>query len=430
VVWEAGDRICGKRLKAALPGLVESLEKHGHLLMDGRVREKLLAVSPATIDRLLEPTRLKAGRKRRQRKKPNSVQRKVPIRTHKGADQLPPGYFEVDFVVHNGGVTPGSCAHTFVLTDIASGWTECIALVAREQSLVVESLKSVRPHLPIRLVGFDSDNDSAFMNDTLFDYCKNEAIEMTRSRPYKKNDQAWVEQKNCSIVRHFSGYARFEGLAATQALARLYRSVRLYVNYFQPSFKLRKKERIGAKVKRYYYPPATPCDRLLANENLDIAGKNRLRQERKRLDPVQLLHEIREAQAALSSLPTPPPASNLQEFLEQLPSLWKDGEVRPTHQEEEKPPRTWRTRTDPFERTWPKILQWLEDQPDVDAKALLARLQLEYPEQYESKQLRTLQRRVQKWRQDKAKEIVFASHALAQLSHTNTSKAGPCPAPA
>ena len=171
LVWEAGDRICGKRLKVALPCLVRSLEAHGHLTLDPDVHDRLLAISPATIDRVLAPVRAAGGRKRRRRKKPNAYQRQVPVRTHDGASKLRPGYFEVDFVVHNGGVTPGSCVHTFTWTDVGSGWTECVALVARQQHLVAESLDLLRPHLPIPMIGFDSDNDGAFLNETVVEYC-------------------------------------------------------------------------------------------------------------------------------------------------------------------------------------------------------------------------------------------------------------------
>ncbi len=425
LVWEAGDRICGKRLKAALPCLVRSLEGHGHLKLDISVRERLLAVSPATIDRLLEPARAGAGRKRRHRKRPNRIQRKVPVRTHSGASELAPGYFEVDFVVHNGGVTPGNCVHTLTLTDVCSAWTECFALVARQQMLVTESLELIRPQLPIPLLGFDSDNDSAFMNDTLFAYCKAHGIEQTRSRPYKKNDQAWVEQKNGAVVRHFAGYARLEGLEATRALSRLYESVGLYVNYFQPSFKLKQKRREGAKVIKTYHRPSTPCDRLLDDERVDEQAKQCLRDHRERLDPVQLLHNIREAQAALKAIPDAPQTQSLDRFLEHLSVVWRDGEANPIHQREPKPERKWRTRKDPFESTWSEISTWLEQQPDAAAKDLFLRLQLEHPDQYSHSQLRTLQRRVKEWRHTKARELVMASRVVENLALTRPTNQAP-----
>ncbi len=414
VIWEAGDRMCGKRLKAILPSLMESLERHGHLVADGGLRKLLNRISPATIDRLLKPVRIKARGPRRRRKRPNRIQRKVPIRTAEGGGALQPGYFEADFVVHCGGVMPGSCVHTFSLTDVCSGWTECFALAARDQKLVVESLKLLRPQMPIPLLGLDTDNDSAFLNDTLFDYCKKAGIEQTRSRPYKKNDQAWIEQKNGSVVRHFAGYNRFEGLKDAETLCHLYKSVRLYVNYFQPSFKLKAKKREGAKVKKYYHPPATPCDRLLANRQVSAAIKSELRDCRATLDPVMLLHEIRDCQAALAKDATSTAPQSLDQFIDELPLLADKGEVNPALRPKPRKkmgPRTWRTRKDPFENGWLKVVEWLEAEPDASAKTLLPRLQVEYPGQYNHGQLRTLQRRVKAWRAATAKDVFFGNYA-------------------
>lgn len=416
VIWEAGDRMCGKRLKAVLPSLLLSLEAHGHLVVDGDLRQRLHEISPATIDRLLKPVRTKAGRSRRRAKRPNEIQRKVPVRTFDGGGALEPGYFEADFVVHSGGVMPGNCVHTFSLTDVSSGWTECVALAARDQTLVVESLELLRPLIPIPLRGLDTDNDSAFLNATLFDYCKKAGIEQTRSRPYKKNDQAWIEQKNGAVVRHFAGYNRFEGLADAERLCRLYKSVRLYVNYFQPSFKLRAKKRDGAKVKKYYHPPTTPCDRLLANPAVSEERKSELRTRRAALDPVTLLHEIREAQGTLARCGTLIAPKSLRQFVDELPELAEQGEANPAQRpkaRKKRVPHTWRTRKDPFEASWPRILEWLHAEPNASAKALMPRLQLAYPGEYSDAQLRTLQRRVKTWRAEKAKDVFLGNFSSA-----------------
>jgi len=421
VVWEAGDRMCGKRLKAALPGLVVALEGHGHLNLAAPVRAKLMAVSPATIDRLLQPIRESAGRKRRRPRKPNSIQRKVPIRTHRDSDKLAPGFFEVDFVVHNGGIMPGSCVHTFTLTDVCSGWTECFALVARQQMLVVEALELICPQLPIPMLGFDSDNDGAFLNEAVYEYLKKHNLKQTRSRPYKSNDQAWVEQKNGSVVRHFAGYDRFEGLSDTMALARLYKHVRLYVNYFQPSFKLKEKRREGAKVKKFYHLPKTPCNRLLDNPTVSEEIKASLLKTRSLLDPVNLLHRIREAQAALKT-PRKCIGTDLEQFLKQLSVLWKDGEVSPVHrvQAKTKTPRTYRTRLDPFESSWVIILGWLATEPELGAREILIRLEKELPEQYSTRHLRTLQRRIKDWRHQQARALVYAgASSLTNIEMAN-----------
>src|SRR5258708_2510757 len=182
----------------------------------------------------------------------------VPVRTFADWGEVGPGYQEVDFVTHCGERAAGSFVHTLVLTDVASGWTECIALPVREQTLVVEAITGLRPRLPFSLLGLDTDNDGAFLNNTLLVYCSEHNIVFTRSRAYHKNDQAWVEQKNGAIVRKLIGYGRLEGLTATAALRRLYESSRLYINFFQPSFKLESKHREGARVHKKYHPPETP----------------------------------------------------------------------------------------------------------------------------------------------------------------------------
>ena len=413
VVWEAADRICGKRLKAVLPDLVRAMEHHGHLDLDPEVRKLLLKVSAATIDRLLSPIRDRTKSRIKRRSSPK-VSKQIPVRTFADWDSPIPGYFEIDFVVHCGGLMSGSFIHTLVSTDCSSGWTDFIPLIAREQSLVVEGLKALFQQIPFPALGIDSDNDGAFINDTLLTFCNTHQIEFTRSRAYHKNDQAWVEQKNGAVIRRMVGHDRFSGIVAGQALAHLYEAARLYVNYFQPSFKLREKIRNGAKVKRSYYQPATPCDRLLRHPAVEDQIKEKIRLQRTQLDPVKLLHQIREGQAALAALvsidnsPQGPGRETLDQFLAKLPRLWQAGEVRPTHRPRSTKPRHWRTRKDPFEKVWYDVLCWLQRDPDATAKVLFERLQVEYPGHFPDGQLRTLQRRVREWRMIMARKLVYA----------------------
>jgi len=413
VVWETADRICGKRLKAVLPELVIAMERHGHLDLDPEVRGKLLSVSAATVDRLLRPIRKEAG-PRRKRRRLSSVKGAIPVCTFADWDGPNPGFFEIDFVLHCGDSTAGSFIYTLVATDICSVWTECVPLLAREQSLVVEGLNVLIQRIPFPVLGIDSDNDSAFINDTLLDFCRLHKLAFTRCRPYQKNDQAWVEQKNGSVVRRLVGYHRYSGSIAGQTLAHLYHHARLYVNYFQPSFKLREKMRQGGKPKRVYYKPATPCARLLEHPEVNDKVKEILQCQRRQLDPVRLLHRIRESQAALAALVSPdrpiegPGRKTLNQFLSQLPRLWRSGEIRPTHRGSSTKPRHWRTRKDPFEAVWFEILAWLQDNPDATAKELFERLQVKYPGVFSNGQLRTLQRRVKEWRQMMAKKLVYA----------------------
>ena len=189
VTWEAADRICGKRLKAVLPDLVDAMERHGHLNLDPEVRKQLLKASAATIDRLLSPIR-NPSQSRRKRRRSTTVSKQVSVRTFTDWDGPNPGYLEIDFVVHCGGFMNGSFIHTLVTTDVSSDWTEFIPLIAKEQSLVVEGLNGIFQQIPFPVLGIDSDNDSAFINDTLLTFCQKHHIEFTRSRAYHKNDQA------------------------------------------------------------------------------------------------------------------------------------------------------------------------------------------------------------------------------------------------
>jgi hypothetical protein len=226
-----------------------------------------------------------------------------------------------------------------VLTDIATGWTQCVPVVVRNGELVIQALAAARELFPLPLRGVDFDNNGGFMNDPVVDWCQAQGLEVTRSRAYRKNDQAWVEQKNGSIVRRLVGYGRFEGMAAAEALARLYAAARLHTNLSQPSFKLKEKRRIGARAIKRYHPPTPPMDRVLAHAQVDGEAKDRLRQLRARADPVVLLAEIRAARADLGERVfrrgvepvMPQPIVDLDRFAASLKTAWRDGEGRPTH---------------------------------------------------------------------------------------------------
>ena len=309
----------------------------------------------------------------------------------------------------------GSFVWTLVLTDIASGWTEYVPLLVRAAGVVVDAVDRLRGALPFPLRGIDTDNGSEFLNEVLIGFCKEHGIELTRSRPYRKNDQAWVEQKNGAVVRRLVGYGRLEGMPGAEALASLYSAARLFVNVFQPSFKLAEKTRVGARVHKRYHAPETPCARLLASDTVPAAMKDRLRALAGTLDPLGLLDEIRAVQHHLAGLaagstvhPMAQRDADLDGFLRSLALAWRAGEVRPTHQPRKRPPRHWRTRQDPFETTWPRVVEWLEAEPHRTAKELFDRLRREHPRMFLPGQLRTLQRRVKDWRRLAARRLVFA----------------------
>ncbi len=422
VLWEASDRLCGKRLKAAIPILISAMERYGHLDLHPSVKERLLQVSAASIDRFLSETRRHIdGKRRRNSGIGVAIRRAVPVRTFSDWGDPPPGFFEVDMVEHCGGSkTDGNFVHTLTLTDIASAWTECVPMPMRNQSLIAEALDVAASNIPFAMLGLDTDNDSAFINQTIIDYCNERGLVQTRSRPYRKNDQAWVEQKNGAVVRKLVGYERFAGLDATRALAKLYAASRLYINYFQPSFKLKSKTRDGARVAKKYYPPATPYARLMDSLHVSDAIKAKIKQECDTLDPVALLRDIRAAQQELHEMvarattetnPVVPPV-NIQTFLASLATAWKSGEVRPTHRRKTAASRWWRTRRDPLAEIWPAFERWLLEEPTLTAKDLLGRLLSASPDAAMTRaQLRTLQRRIKAWRADRAKYLVLGRHA-------------------
>ena len=411
--------MCGKRLRPLVPILLEAMERHGHLHLTAEVRAGLLAMSAATIDRALHAAREPGGsRKRRHAPPAAAIRRSVPVRTFDGWDNPAPGFVEADLVWLSGTTAKGSFIQTLTLTDIATGWTECAPLLVREQHLLTEVLSEVRQRMPFALLGFDTDTDSVFMNETIKTYCEEAGLVFTRCRPYRKNDQAWVEQKNGAVVRHAVGYRRYEGLEAAAALARLYAVLRLFVNFFQPSFKLAGKRRDGAKVKKTYHPPATPYQRLLEDPRTSDEVRRQVTATYVTLDPVRLLQTIRAAQQELVVIADHPASTDaalatptLDQFFAGLRTAWQDGEVRPTSQPKTKP-RRGRRRPDPFVTVTAQVREWFEAEPWRTSRELFERLQDEQPGVFSDGQRRTLQRRLKEWRREMAHRMVFGAEAL------------------
>jgi len=456
VLWEASDRVCGKRLSPLLPILLPALERHGHLKLKPDIRSKVLAMSAATIDRLLRVPR-NAIRPRKPRRPAPEPRRRVPLRTFADWNTPQPGCMEMDLVAHCGDVNRGSYINSLVLTDIASGWTEAAPIIVREGNLVVETLDRVRLGLPFALRALDVDNGTEFVNDTLIQYCLNHGIELTRSRPYRKNDQAWIEQKNGAVVRKLLGYRRFAGIAAAKAITRLYGASRLFVNFFQPSFKLASKHREGAHVSKRYHPPQTPCERLLQAE-LPENAKIQLRTVAAALDPLKLLEEIRAMQAHLIALAegeTPPGQTadppDLTAFVASLSSAWRAGEVRPTFSVEAKPrylrslqavaqpahaqievrkpaaaPAVAVTRAPArpqvvyaasgtanyraMRKVWPLACRRLEEFPNINSTQLFEELCLQFPGKFTARQYSSLNRRIKRWRHNARSRGVVIEH--------------------
>jgi len=232
--------------------------------------------------------------------KPGTLLRnQIAVRTFAQWDEHRPGFTEVDLVSHEGGWARGDYAQTLNLTDVASGWTELVAVPNKAQVWVFEALQQVRERLPFALLGLDSDNGSEFINYHLHAWCVQEGITLTRSRPYRKNDNCFVEQKNYSVVRRVVGYARYDRAEQVQLLNRLYSWVRLQVNFFLPSQRLQEKTRRGSRVHKRYDRPCTPYQRLLQSAHLSQDCKEQLRRMYRQLNPAQLAREISRLQDQL-----------------------------------------------------------------------------------------------------------------------------------
>jgi hypothetical protein len=276
--------------------MVAVLERHGELTIGPRTKRLLLRMSAATIDRRLRATRARLPQRGRTAgaTKPGSLLKDaIPVRTFADWDEDEPGFVEMDLVAHCGETTAGQHLNTLCVVDIATGWTEPVAVANKGQKATFEGIQTMRQRLPFPLRGVDSDNGPEFINDHLHRYCLKEHITFTRSRPYKKNDQAHVEQKNWTAVRQWVGYDRYESPAALALLQIIYADLCLFINYFQPVMKLVDKKRVGSKVRKKYDTAQTPCQRVLASLDIDEAVKGQFRQLYLTLNPVALQRRIK-----------------------------------------------------------------------------------------------------------------------------------------
>lgn len=303
-LWLCSSCLCSRRLVPFLPDLISALERHGELCITDEIRQKLLAMSPATADRLLRDIRRSTNPDLRGRSttKPGTLLRdQIKVRTSFGWDEQRPGYFEIDLVAHcadNGG---GAFIFTLTMTDIATGWTECDGLLNKSELEVVGAIERIRKRLPFKIRGLDSDNGSEFINHQLKKYCDKNEIEFTRSRPYRKNDQAHVEQKNWTVVRQFIGYARYEGPTECSHLRTLHKWLRIFVNHFQPSMKLLKKEtnETTGKSRKKYDKAKTPYKRLLDSQILEEETRADLEEMNAGFNPEHIHEQLRRATSML-----------------------------------------------------------------------------------------------------------------------------------
>ena len=293
-IWFASDQMCSKKLKAAIPLWLPFYETV-YKTLTPETQDKLSSISAATIDRVLKTVRVAHGRKGLSGTKPGSLlKNQIPIRTHFW-DVSQPGFMEADTVAHCGNSLAGDFVWSLTMTDILTTWTENRATWNKGAHGVLVQIQDIELRLPFALQGFDCDNGSEFLNYHLVRYFTDHpsVTSFTRSRPYRKNDNAHVEQKNWSHVRQLFGYDRFEDPNLVDLMNDLYvNEWSLYQNHFCPNMKLQEKKRINSKYYKKYDPPRTPYDRVLASNHITDAAKERLKTVHKSLNPFILKRKI------------------------------------------------------------------------------------------------------------------------------------------
>lgn len=303
-VWEASGYLCAKRLQPFLGEFLEALERHGQPVAGAEVREKLLRMSAATMDRRLQRARSRLGGRGRTTTRHGSLlKQSIPIRTFADWDQAQPGFREMDLVAHCGETTAGEYLHTLSAVDIDTRWFEPVALSNRGQKATFEGIQAVRRQLPFPPLGIDCDSGAEFINHHLYTFCLQQHITFTCSRPFRKNGQAYVEQKNWTGVRRVVGYDRYESPQALAAFRAVYADLRLWMNFFQPVRKLQSKARIGSKLRKRYDGAQTPYRRALASPNVDQHTKQQLTQVFLSLNPIELRQRVEANLASLWRLP-------------------------------------------------------------------------------------------------------------------------------
>ena len=454
-MWKSTNCICSKRLVPFIPDLLTALERFEHISLPIEVRNLLLKISPATVDRLLETTRRESRKGLSTTCSGSLLKKQIKVRTFADWNDVTPGFLEGDLVAHCGDRVEGSFINTLVITDIASTWTEFFPLLKKGSVEVINALKVAQQVLPFPLLGLDTDNGTEFINYALLEFCKTQEVTFTRSRPYKKNDQAHVEERNGSIIRRLIGYDRYEGLSAYNALSKLYGVLRLYVNFFQPSLKLISKTRLGAKVSKKYDKAKTPYQRLVSSSNITQEIKLVLKKQYEELDPVKLLKDLEELQESFWKHSWKGDSSDKSEFKKEIANILSLSEAtganindvasintdqqnneilnnvnntinegslndvirRYRRTKPEKHPRDWRTRADPFKNVWNEVCQQLQLNPALTAREIIEELMKTNSAQFNLSHIRTMQRRIAKWKTKQMEIIQEISYET--IKHNN-----------
>jgi transposase InsO family protein len=290
-VWNAAGYACSIRLKALLPLWLPWIKKR--FPMSQQIEKELLTISARQIDRRLRHRKDKLKKRQYGRTKPGTLLKsQIPMRVEHWNVKAP-GYTEVDLVSHSGNYGDGQFAYSLNQTDILTTWVETRAILGKSEKRVVTALQSMGESFPFRIVGIDSDNGSEFINHELYRYCQENQIQFTRGRPYKKDDNAHIEQKNWTHVRKLVGWERYDSIEAVTQLNDLYQNeLRWLMNLFIPSVKLKKKVRRGSKLRKFYDSPKTPLDRLIESGHGSKKLIDQLLQRRNTLDPFDLSAKI------------------------------------------------------------------------------------------------------------------------------------------
>ena len=292
-IWTFFDYMCGQRLVPFIKENIAELIKERSFKITDVIKEKLLTISSATVNRLLkEPRKKNKLHGISTTKAGKGLNQLIPIRVFFDWDERVPGFFEIDTVSHDGGNASGEHIYTVTATDISVGWTEIRPVLNKAQRWVKESIEDIKNTIPYKMLGIDSDNGSEFKNYQLVKWCEDNEITFTRGRSYKKNDNCFVEQKNNSVVRHLVGYYRYEGQQALQTLEKLYKLWCLLVNYFYPSMKILEKERKDARIYKKYDNAKTPYKRCLESDKLSDEEKQKLIKIKEGLNIIELKKNV------------------------------------------------------------------------------------------------------------------------------------------
>jgi hypothetical protein len=302
-LWEIFDYPCGQRLAPAVREQLERLRQANEVKCNKEVTAKLIQISPKTIDRLL--AREKQVRGLRQNRNPSThplLYQKIPVKVASEWDTDQIGNLQVDYVLHSGRSQGGEFLHTISVVDIATSWWEAEPILRRTQENTRAGMDRIRKRLPFRVLEIHPDNDTGMINDLMWQYCRKARIKMSRSRPYKKNDNAWVEQRNWTHVRKVVGYRRMDSAAELEVLHQLYERLCLYKNYFQPTMKLKEKIREGGKIRRKYDKPRTPYQRMMESDQIRKSAKNKLQRQYESMNVAELHRQVEELRNRLFDL--------------------------------------------------------------------------------------------------------------------------------